>query len=94
MTGHYQWDERKRLTNLQKHGIDFLDACSIFDDPHAITIADPDHSDKEDRYVTIGRSKAGRLIVVIATDRPPEVRLISARQATPRESRSYRGQER
>lgn len=85
----FEWDPAKARTNRKKHGISFDDACTVFGDPLARTIPDPLHSHQEERFVTIGRSGAGILLVVAHVDRPRSVRLISARKATPKEVRSY-----
>jgi uncharacterized DUF497 family protein len=85
----FEWDDEKAKANLAKHGVAFEEAATIFSDPLSLTVDDPDHSTTEDRFVTIGRSVADRVIVVIHTDRQDQVRLISARTATPRERRAY-----
>ena len=85
----FEWDDEKAKANLAKHGVAFEEAATVFSDPLSSTIDDPDHSTTEDRFVTIGRSVADRVIVVIHTDREDQVRLISARTATPRERRAY-----
>ncbi len=82
----FEWDERKRLSNLAKHGIDFADATEPFSDPRQFTCRSPHSS--ELRYVTIGRSK-GRLIAVISTPREGRLRIISARAARKRERDEY-----
>ena len=87
MTG-FVWDDRKAWTNLRDHGVDFADAVSVLEDPRALTISD-DREDDEERLVTIGLDLFGRLLVVVYTWRGEQIRLISARKATPRERRSY-----
>jgi uncharacterized DUF497 family protein len=62
---------------------------TVFDDPFAITIPDPDHSIEEERYVDIGLSSGGRILVVAYTERPPNIRLISCREATNAEQKCY-----
>ena len=79
----FEWDPEKAERNLDKHGVDFHDAATVFGDPLAITFDDPDHSDDEDRYLTFGTSKNGRLLIVSHCDRGEKTRIISARQATP-----------
>ena len=88
---HFQfvWDEDKAQTNLQDHRVTFEEAATVFLDPLASTIPDPDHSLGEARYLTIGLSSRGRLLVVSYTERQAQIRLISARRATRRERRSY-----
>ena len=88
MTG-VSWDPRTASVNRQKHGVEFSEAASVFRDPLSMTFPDPDHSHGEHRYVTIGQSSRGRVLVVAHTDRDEEVRLISARRATPRERRFH-----
>ena len=83
----YQWDRSKAATNLNKHGIDFADAVSVFSDELAITIFD--ERSEEDRFVTIGIDCFKRILVVVYTIRDNEIRLISARKATPTERRQY-----
>ena len=82
-----EWDPEKAASNYTKHGVDFHEAGSVLDDPLSTTFPDPDHSLDEQRYLTIGSSLSGRILVVAHTDRGEAVRLISARQATPSERR-------
>ena len=84
-----EWDPEKAASNLPKHGVDFHEAASVFDDPLSTTFDDPDHSVDERRYVTIGSALTGRILVVAHTDRGEAIRLISARPATPGERRFY-----
>lgn len=86
---HFEWDAAKGLKNLHKHGVSFEEAASVFYDPLAVTGADPDHSEGEERQVTFGISSVGRLLVVAHTDRGDAIRIISARVATRRERRIY-----
>jgi uncharacterized DUF497 family protein len=83
------WDEEKDLRNQKKHGISFDEAKTVFNDPRSITIADEQHSDKEDRYLDIGLSAQGRLIVVSYTERGANIRIISSRKATKSERKDY-----
>lgn len=85
----WQWDPNKANLNIQKHGVSFEEAVTVFGDPLAVTIDDPDHSIGEARFVTIGFSNLQRLLVVCHTEREQKVRLISARLATRRERRTY-----
>ena len=85
----FAWDSGKAASNLEKHGLSFEEASTAFGDPLSRTIPDPLHSDDEDRFVLIGSTSAGRLAVVVHTDRGATVRLISARLATPAERRRY-----
>ena len=85
----FEWDPAKARSNLEKHGVAFEEATTIFDDPLSITIDDPEHSQDEERFVTIGQSTPQSLLVVSHCDRNNRVRIISAREATPREKRDY-----
>lgn len=85
----FEWDEDKAEANLRKHAVSFTDAMSVFADPLALTGYDPDHSEDEDRYITMGTSADGRLIIVSHTDRGDVVRIISAREANRRERKDY-----
>jgi len=80
---------KKAAANRTKHGVDFHEAGTVFDDPLSTTFPDPHHSTEEQRYLTIGASLSGRILVVAHTDRGEAVRLISARGATPRERVFY-----
>jgi uncharacterized DUF497 family protein len=84
-----EWDPDKAASNLTKHGVDFHEAATVLDDPLSTTFPDPDHSVDEQRYLTIGSSPSGRILVVAHTDRGEAVRLISARPATPSERKFY-----
>ena len=83
----YQWDRNKALTNLNKHGIDFADAVSVFSDELAISIFDSGF--EEERFIIIGVDAFSRILVVVYTLRDDEIRLISARKATRNERRQY-----
>lgn len=85
----FEWDERKAASNEQKHGVPFDEAATAFGDPLSLTIPDPLHSEDEDRFVLIGETFRGRLVVVVHTARGDNLRLISARPATRRERRTY-----
>lgn len=85
----FEWDEQKAAGNLEKHGVTFEEAVSVFRDPLYIDFYDPDHSIDEHRYLIIGQSVAGRLLIVSYTERDQGVRLISAREATSPERRAY-----
>jgi uncharacterized protein len=79
----FEWDANKAASNITKHGVSFDEARTVFGDPLEMTISDEDHPE-EARFVSIGRSEPGRLIVVAYTEREDRVRIISAREATPR----------
>ena len=87
----FEWDARKERRNLQKHGVGFDEASTVYAGTLSITIPDPDHSDEEERWVTIGLSHRQRLLVVVHTedDEQQIVRIISARPADPGERREY-----
>ena len=85
----FEWDPIKAATNLRDHGVSFEEATTVFADPLAMLMADPDHSVDEERYVLLGESTQRNLLVVAFADRPPRTRLISAREATPHERRHY-----
>jgi uncharacterized DUF497 family protein len=85
----FDWDEEKARSNLAKHGVSFDEATSVFDDPLFLTFADPQHSVDEQRFLIMGESAKGRLLVVSYTDRAEMTRLISARLATRKESKAY-----
>jgi uncharacterized DUF497 family protein len=85
----FEWDEAKALENERKHGVTFAEATEVFDDDHSSTVADPDHSIDEARFVIFGVTKRGAHVVVSYTERVDRIRFISARQMTPRERRAY-----
>jgi uncharacterized protein len=85
----FVWDRDKAAANLRKHGVDFHEAAAAFGDPLSITITDPQHSIGEERWLLIGWSVAGRLVVVAHTERGDEIRIINARPATRRERQTY-----
>jgi uncharacterized DUF497 family protein len=85
----FSWDSRKAATNARKHGLTFQEAVTVFGDPLALTAFDPDHSEGEDRFITMGRSAAGRLLVVVHADEGLTIRIISSRKATRREREDY-----
>ncbi|HBL32042.1 MAG TPA: hypothetical protein DD490_34905 [Acidobacteria bacterium] len=89
----FTWDTSKAKRNLEKHGVAFDEASTVFGDPLAGTIPDKEHSSGEFRAATLGYSKQGRLLVVVHSEDEAQdvVRLISAREATPRERKSYEG---
>ena len=85
----FEWDAEKAARNLRKHGVAFQESTTIFDDLEFITVVDDEHSLDEDRYISIGMSNLGRLLMVAHTDRGGRIRIISAREATKREERFY-----
>jgi uncharacterized DUF497 family protein len=85
----FEWDDAKAETNERKHGVPFTEAMTVFGDPLSLTGYDPDHSDDEDRYITMGLSGAGRHLIVSHTDRGDKIRIISAREASRGERKDY-----
>jgi len=85
----FEWDANKARTNQAKHGISFEEASTVFGDPRSSTIPDPVHSAVENRFVIIGASYRGKLLVVAHTERGDNIRIISARAASRRERRDY-----
>lgn len=85
----FEWDTRKSAANLRKHGVSFAEAGTVFGDELSITVPDPDHSDQEDRFITIGWSNMHRLMMVALTDRGENIRIISARELTKAERKEY-----
>ena len=85
----FEWDEGKEHANRRKHSVSFQEATTIFGDPLAATIPDPDHSRGEPRFLTIGYSSGNRLIVVSHTEEDGNFRIISAREASRPERRDY-----
>jgi hypothetical protein len=85
----FEWDLRKAERNFLKHRVSFDEASTVFGDPLAATVDDLEHSQSENRYITIGNSIKNRLLVVVHTDRGDRIRIISARQASARERKQY-----
>ncbi len=85
----FEWDNVKAKMNLRKHYVSFSEAATVLRDGLSITIYDPDHSDTEDRYITIGISDTGRFLMVSHTDRGDRTRIISARELTRKEREVY-----
>lgn len=85
----FEWDRRKSDINRKKHGITFSEAKSVFNDPFAITIDDPDHSGDEYRFIDIGYSSKGIILVVWYTEQEENIRIIGCRKATKYERKIY-----
>jgi uncharacterized protein len=90
----FEWDEEKAWMNLQKHRIGFEEARTLFGDPLLVTFRDEHHSRDEDRYISIGNSSQGRVLLVVHTDREEHedalvIRIISCRKATASERHRY-----
>jgi len=88
----FTWDPPKADENLRAHGVSFQEATTVFGDPLAGTIPDPDHSLGEERLVTIGRSSVGQLLVICHLEQRDTIRIISARRATSHERKDYETQ--
>jgi uncharacterized DUF497 family protein len=85
----FEWDANKAESNLAKHAVSFEEAATVFGDPASMTIPDPAHSQMETRFVILGRSHQGRLLVVVHTERGDNIRIISARLASRHEKKQY-----
>ena len=85
----FEWDLEKAASNEASHGVSFEEASTVFGDPLATTVPDPDHSVDEERWLTTGMSRDYHLVVVWHTDRGSTIRIIGARPATPSERRTY-----
>jgi len=86
---NFEWDPRKAVSNLRKHGVSFHEAATVFGDPLALTYSDPDHSVSEHRFITVEMSDPGRLLIVAHADCGETVRIISARKTTRRERKQH-----
>lgn len=86
---NFEWDEEKAKTNIKKHGVSFDKSTTVFLDPFSMTIPDPNHSVDEQRYIYIGSSDKGRVLVVVYAERRLNIRIISCREATPTERKLY-----
>ncbi len=85
----FEWDEAKKISNLEKHGISFEEAKTIFDNPLAVIFDDPYHSIGEIREIIVGHSSKNHLLVVAFTERTGVIRIVSARLANRREANDY-----
>ena len=85
----FEWDRSKAAENLRKHRVSFKEAATVFGDFLGTTAADPDHSADERRYITVGLSNLGRLLMVAHAERGDRTRIISARTLTQSERRAY-----
>jgi len=85
----FEWNKEKAEKNIIKHFVSFNEAMSVFDSSVFITVVDEEHSTDEERYISIGLSKNGRLLMVAHTDRDGRIRIISARKATRKEEKFY-----
>lgn len=89
----FEWDPAKAESNVEKHGVNFADAVTVFGDPPEVTIPDRDHSEGESRFLSLGCSGQGRLLVVAYPEREGRIRLITAREAAPKERRKYEAEQ-
>jgi uncharacterized DUF497 family protein len=89
MALQFEWDTAKAKSNSEKHGVSFEEAATVFGDAMSLTINDPDHSQTEDRFITIGSSHTGKILVVVHTERGDNIRIISARRASRKERKTY-----
>ena len=85
----FEWDPSKASENIRKHQVSFTEAATIFGDALSLTVSDPDHSEQEHRYITIGHSERGRPLMVAYTERLTRIRIISARMLTRKERQAY-----
>lgn len=88
----FEWDSNKAIINLSKHGVSFDEAATVFYDDFALLMSDPDHSFNEERFLLLGLSEKNRTLVVVHCERDQNIRIISARRATLRETKQYQGQ--
>ncbi len=94
MVYNFEWDPQKARSNMEKHRVRFEEAGSVFRDPRALSMFDPDHSEAEDRWVTLGIGRSGRLLLVCHTFRDDSeasvtIRIYSARRPTAKETQAY-----
>lgn len=85
----FECNLNKAARNLRKHGVAFEEAATLFRDDPSVTAMDPDHSEEEDRFITVGLSDQNWLLIVAHVERGECIRIISARELTPRERRQY-----
>jgi uncharacterized DUF497 family protein len=86
---NFEWDKAKARSNLRKHGVSFEEAATVFADELSLSVPDPDHSQVEERFVLLGTSYRGKMLVVVHTERGDSMRIISARPASRRERQQY-----
>ena len=92
MSLKFEWSREKAGSNVQKHGCTFIEGSTAFSDPLSVTISDPDHSVFENRFLHLGQTSNGKLVVVAFTERGDRIRLISVRRASRRERNQYEQQ--
>jgi uncharacterized DUF497 family protein len=86
---NFEWDPTKVARNRRKHGVSFHEAATVFGDALALTYQDPDHSEQEQRFITVGMSNARRLLIVAHAERGDRIRIINARRTSPAERKQY-----
>jgi uncharacterized protein len=86
---NFEWDPSKAGENHRKHGVSFHEAATVFGDALSLTFQDPDHSEVEQRFITVGLSNAGRLLIIAHAERGDRIRIISARETVPAERKRY-----
>ena len=89
----FEWDPPKNRSNIEKHGVSFEEASTVFQDTLSLTIDDPLHSIGEERLILIGMSQKNRILVVVHTERGDNIRIISARKTTKNEREYYESNE-
>ena len=90
----FDWDPRKAKANIRNHKVSFERATTTFRDPHLLSIPDDEHSESEERWITMGLDESGSLLVLVHTfenilDDSARIRIISARKATKKETKNY-----
>lgn len=87
----FEWDDKKAEINFNKHGVRFSEAVTVWFDDNALEISDPDHSDKEERWIRLGFSRAARLLTIVYVEKVEDerIRIISARKASRSEIAQY-----
>jgi uncharacterized protein len=85
----FEWDPKKAIKNLRMHKVSFTEAATVFNDPLGVTVPDPDHSSEEERYIIVGVSSRLRHLMVAFAERGDRMRIISARELTRTERKTY-----
>ena len=86
---NFEWDPVKARRNRRKHRVSFQEATTVLSDPLGVTYPDPDHSEYEQRFITLGMSAASRVLVVVHLEDADRIRMISARKANQSEREDY-----
>ncbi len=89
MSLEFEWDTEKSKKNMSRHGVSFIEAATVFSDSLSMTYSDPCHSHDEKRFIIIGLSSSGKLLMVSHTERNDKIRIISARKLTRKERKQY-----